>query len=135
LKWHGPAQLEFRLDPRDGKAKLIEMNTRFWGALDLAIQAGIDFPYLSCQMALHGDIKPTYDYKVGVRYRMWFPYELGWALQTRTLASVSSFLRLDRRSSYAIWPSDPAPHLIEFLYLIATFGRRAYRHSPASALQ
>jgi predicted ATP-grasp superfamily ATP-dependent carboligase len=125
LNWHGAGQLEFRLDSRDGKAKLIEMNTRFWGALDLSIQAGMDFAYLTCQMADHGDIEPTYDYEVGVRYRMWFPYELGWALQTRTLASVASFFRLDRHSRYAIWPSDPMPHLIEFLYLMATLRRRS----------
>ncbi|MDR2153719.1 MAG: ATP-grasp domain-containing protein, partial [Burkholderiaceae bacterium] len=43
--WHGVAMVEFRIAP-DGKPYLMEVNTRFWGSLQLAIDAGIDFPSL-----------------------------------------------------------------------------------------
>ena len=127
LRWHGPGQLEFRIDSRDGKLKLIEMNTRFWGAVDLAIQAGVDFPFLTCRMAVEGDIEPVCEYRVGTRYRMWFPYELAWAYQSRKLASFGEFFSIDSASHCAIWPSDPLPHLIEQLYLVTSqvFTRRS----------
>lgn len=67
LRWHGPAQVEFRLDPRDGEPKLLEVNGRYWGTLGLAIRAGVDFPRLACRMALDGDVEPVTEYGVGVR--------------------------------------------------------------------
>jgi predicted ATP-grasp superfamily ATP-dependent carboligase len=42
LNWHGVAMVEFKKDQRDGTHKLI--NAKFWGSLDLAIAAGVDFP-------------------------------------------------------------------------------------------
>jgi predicted ATP-grasp superfamily ATP-dependent carboligase len=44
--WKGVAMVEFKRDIRDGRAKLIEINGRFWGSLQLAVSAGIDFPSL-----------------------------------------------------------------------------------------
>lgn len=43
--WHGVAMVEFRVAP-DGCAYLMEVNTRFWGSLQLAIDSGVDFPHL-----------------------------------------------------------------------------------------
>ena len=36
--------VEFKHDERDGVPKLMEINGRFWGSLQLAIDAGVDFP-------------------------------------------------------------------------------------------
>lgn len=44
--WQGVAMVEFKRDSRDGKAKLMEINGRFWGSLQLAVVCGIDFPTL-----------------------------------------------------------------------------------------
>ena len=44
LKWHGVAMLEFKRDARDGVSKLLEINGRFWGSLQLAVDSGVDFP-------------------------------------------------------------------------------------------
>lgn len=45
VQWHGVAMVEFRIGS-DGTPYLMEINTRFWGSLQLAIDAGIDFPRL-----------------------------------------------------------------------------------------
>ncbi len=74
LKWHGPAQVEFKRDTRDGSMKIIDVNSRYWGTLDVSIQAGVNFPLLACRMAMEGDIEPVFDYEVGMRYRWSFPY-------------------------------------------------------------
>lgn len=54
LNWHGVAMVEFRRDSATGEFKLIEINPKFWGTLDLAIAAEIDFPHLAVQMATLG---------------------------------------------------------------------------------
>ena len=45
MRWHGPAMVEFRDDGESGPY-LMEVNGRFWGSLQLAIAAGVDFPRL-----------------------------------------------------------------------------------------
>lgn len=45
LKWHGVAMVEFRV-AKDGTGYLMEVNPRFWGSLQLAIDSGVDFPWL-----------------------------------------------------------------------------------------
>jgi len=51
LGWHGPAMLEFRQDA-SGVSWLMEMNGRFWGSLQLAVTAGVDFPALWLRVLL-----------------------------------------------------------------------------------
>ncbi len=63
LDWHGPAMVEFRHDPRDDQFKLLEVNPRFWGSLQLAVHAGVDFPYRYYQLA-NGVRKSEYGYTV-----------------------------------------------------------------------
>ncbi|BBO88535.1 ATP-grasp domain-containing protein [Desulfosarcina ovata] len=46
VKWRGVAMVEFKRDLTDGQAKLMEINGRFWGSLQLAISSGVDFPLL-----------------------------------------------------------------------------------------
>jgi len=69
LDWHGVAMVEFRMDSRDKKPKLMEVNGRFWGSLNLSISSGVDFPYLLYKMVSEGDIKSVLNYKTGVRSR------------------------------------------------------------------
>jgi len=68
LKWHGVAQVEFKIDERDGKPKLMEINPKFWGTLELSIKAGIDFPYLLYKMAIEGDVEEKFDYKLNLKF-------------------------------------------------------------------
>lgn len=70
--WHGVAMVEFKLDERNNKPVLIEVNPRFWGSVYQAIAAGVDFPYLLYEMAANGDVKPVFNYKVGVKTRFIF---------------------------------------------------------------
>lgn len=76
LNWTGVAHVEFKVDPRDGRPKLLEVNPRFWGSLQLAIESGIDFPFSLYKMAVDGDIAPVDDYKVGVKCRWIIPGDL-----------------------------------------------------------
>ncbi|MFL5941137.1 MAG: ATP-grasp domain-containing protein [Gaiellaceae bacterium] len=46
IGYYGLVELEFKLDPRDGRAKLLDVNARTWGYHTLGSCAGVDFPYL-----------------------------------------------------------------------------------------
>ena len=46
VEWEGIAMVEFKRDIKDNKAKLMEINGRFWGSLQLAVSSGVDFPVL-----------------------------------------------------------------------------------------
>ena len=76
VKWHGPCQVEVKKDERDGKYKLLEINPKLWGTLDLSIKAGINFALKSIEIAINGDTKEEYDYKVGLKYKWLFPLEI-----------------------------------------------------------
>src|SRR5262249_41899247 len=45
MAWHGPAMVEFR-EVEGEEPVLMEVNGRFWNSLQLAIEAGVDFPAL-----------------------------------------------------------------------------------------
>ena len=49
-QWHGVAMVEFRVTPA-GEPYLMEVNPRFWGSLQLAIDCGIDFPRLLFELS------------------------------------------------------------------------------------
>jgi D-aspartate ligase len=46
INYYGLVEVEYKLDPRDGKYKLLDVNARIWGFHSLGFHAGVDFPYL-----------------------------------------------------------------------------------------
>jgi predicted ATP-grasp superfamily ATP-dependent carboligase len=46
VAYDGLVELEYKKDPRDGRAKLLDVNARTWGYHSLGPAAGVDFPYL-----------------------------------------------------------------------------------------
>jgi hypothetical protein len=63
--------IEYKLDEASGTPYLMEVNGRFWGSLQLAVDAGIDFPALLAGLALGEDPEPVMSYRAGVRSRWW----------------------------------------------------------------
>lgn len=116
LQWHGVAMVEFKKDSRDGEFRLLEINPKFWGSLDLAIASGVNFPYLACCLVLYGDIKPVDSYKVGLRFSWPIPEDLRHvrAKPSSTLAVAKDMVSPSVKKD--IWISDLAPHF----YLITT---------------
>ena len=57
LKWYGVGMVEFKKDNASGDYKLMEINGRFWGSLQLAIDAGVDFPFEIASTGMWGRSK------------------------------------------------------------------------------
>jgi len=63
IGWHGVCDVEMKRDTRDGRIKLIEVNPRFWGALRLAVSAGMNFPLKAAEVAATGDTVLQTEYR------------------------------------------------------------------------
>ncbi len=68
VAWHGVAMVEFKVNDMRGPF-IMEVNTRFWGSLQLAVDAGVDFPYLLWQMYSGKPTTTISNYKTGQRLR------------------------------------------------------------------
>lgn len=65
----GVAELDFVIDERDGKPRFLEINPRFWGSVQCAVTAGVDFPFLLYEIAIGNPIGVSYDYRQGITAR------------------------------------------------------------------
>lgn len=85
LKWQGIAMVEFKVDERDNRPKLMEINGRFWGSLQLAIDAGVNFPVLLANTLENTNVSKITSYKLDVKTRwLWGDID---ALMLRMLKS------------------------------------------------
>jgi len=125
LDWFGVAMVEFKLDPRDGTPKLMEVNPRFWGSLSLAIESGVNFPYLLYRMSRGENFKPVDRYQIGKRCRWLLPGDMLHFIHNpdRMHLQPGFFNFRDKNTAYDILStSDPLPVLgriltpLTFLY-------------------
>ena len=68
LEWHGPAMVEFKDDGVNPPC-LMEVNGRFWGSLQLGIDAGIDFPLLWVNILKGEAVRASTRYEEGLTLR------------------------------------------------------------------
>ncbi|MGC2490400.1 MAG: hypothetical protein WA412_17120, partial [Candidatus Sulfotelmatobacter sp.] len=74
LRWEGVAMVEFKVNPNNGSAVLMEVNGRYWGTISLPVSAGVDFPWYHWQVA-HGE-QPEIPvaYSAGLKWRFTVGY-------------------------------------------------------------
>ena len=106
--WQGVAMVEYKIDAMTGTAYLMEVNGRFWGSLQLAVDAGVDFPRLLVDLALGREVEPVMTYRTGIRSRWW------WGDVDHLLLRM---LRSDRRLSLPPGTPGKARALLDFLKL------------------
>ena len=70
--WRGVAMVEYKIDSATQTPHLMEVNGRFWGSLQLAIDAGVDFPRILLDVAGGIQSTPRPTYQIGVRNRWWW---------------------------------------------------------------
>jgi predicted ATP-grasp superfamily ATP-dependent carboligase len=109
MKWVGVAMVEFRIDARDGVPRLMEVNPRFWGSLQLSILGGVDFPYLLYKMIMNGDVEPVLDYKENIKCRWLLPGDILWFLSApNKFKNLPEFLDTSIPDDIISW-NDPGP--------------------------
>jgi predicted ATP-grasp superfamily ATP-dependent carboligase len=131
LDWFGVAMVEFKLDPRDNTPKLMELNPRFWGSLALAIEAGVNFPYLLLRMARGENIKPVEHYQIGKKCRWLLPGDiLNFIHNPERMRLVPDFFDFwDKSTAYDILSvRDPMPVIGRFLTPLTFLYDRDMKH-------
>ena len=76
LKWCGVVELEFMLDKTNQKINFMEINPRFWGSLQMAIYAGVDFPWLTYKLFTNASVEEAWSYKTGLKCRWLLPGDI-----------------------------------------------------------
>ena len=99
LKWVGFCDFDFVTDPRDGIAKLIEINPRYPESYRATVAAGVDMTKLMYQLAMEQNPVPQLDYLEG-RYLRFLFGDIMWFLTTKenrwiVKPSFFSFFRRD----------------------------------------
>jgi predicted ATP-grasp superfamily ATP-dependent carboligase len=69
LQWEGVAMIEGKRDLETGHWCVMEINGRFWGSLQLAIDAGVDFPAILARAVLDGATAEPPAWRTGMRLR------------------------------------------------------------------
>jgi D-aspartate ligase len=107
IRYTGLVEIEYKLDPRNGRYKLLDINPRLWTWSALGARAGIDFPYLLWRMTMN---EPVTEQKArtGVRW-MRVSTDLPAAIHEmlRGRLSVAAYLRSFRAPiQFAMFASD-----------------------------
>jgi predicted ATP-grasp superfamily ATP-dependent carboligase len=140
FRWRGVAMIEYKIDEATGIPFIMEINGRFWGSLQLAIDAGVDFPSLLAARACGERVFGPREYKLGIRSRWeWGEVDYLLARLRRSNAELSlppsapGRLRAVLRSLVPWVPgdrpevfrlTDPAPFLRETAQYFRHFARR-----------
>lgn len=112
VKWHGVAMVEFKVDTATERPLLMEINGRFWGSLQLAVDAGVNFPLLLLKMAMgQCETIPENGYRVGVKSR-WL------------LGDLDQLLMRMRKSDRALNLPPGAPSKLQALRSFCRFFER-----------
>lgn len=83
LNWHGVAMVEFKKDSANNTYKLMEINPKYWGSLELSYRSGINFPYLNYLIAMDKPLPEKQQiYKENVYFRWILPDDFLWKLFT-----------------------------------------------------
>lgn len=115
LAYRGLAGVEFKFDSRDGSYRFVEINPRSSAMNELAVTAGIDFPWITYRSLNGEDVKPQAHgaFKTGVRcVNEEWDLQAYWELRNRGEMSFSQW-RDSLRGSHRIiaaW-DDPKPIL------------------------
>ena len=68
IGYRGVGSAEFKLDPRDGKLKLIELNPRYWQQNALAEKCGMNFPLTDYLELTDRNPKAVHEYRSGIKW-------------------------------------------------------------------
>ena len=117
IGYSGLSEVEFMLDPKDGKYKLLEINARPWGWHTIAIGAGVELPFLSYQDMLGEKVQKD-SYTMGIKWFHMFPDFLTAAIELVTgRMKLREYLDSFKGSKeFAVMSlKDPLPFIMELV--------------------
>jgi D-aspartate ligase len=120
LDFHGVSQVEFKLDPRTGQFKLIEINPRLWQWHGLSGASGVDITHIAYLDLIGRPPKPVRMSREGRRWAITF------------MSGGPACLQRPPYTDAVFALDDPLPALVQASRLVRT---RACRPSPSARLE
>lgn len=127
IGWRGYADVDLIQDPRDGIAKVMEINPRITGSVKIAFSAGVDFAKMIVDDLMGKKIDPV-DYKKGIGLRL-LHKDLLWLIKSpNRFKTKPSWFSFANTTDQIISVSDPLPGIcFSFEWLIKLTGRHHRR--------
>jgi predicted ATP-grasp superfamily ATP-dependent carboligase len=112
LGWHGPMMAEFKYVDND--FKLIEINPKLWGSMDLTISAGVNVPEILAGIALGRETNyvSSYDH---LKFRWVFPNQWLSLISAFSWRGFLQFFQRDAQTRTNLNFADPLPTLYQIL--------------------
>lgn len=120
IGWVGYASLDLIRDPRDGVAKILEINPRINGTAKICFRCGVDLALLLLEEAEGGEMTEFPDYPEGV-YLRYIHMDFLWFLKSKERFSAKpSFFSFKNTVDEIFSWEDLKPF---FVYSITSFGK------------
>jgi predicted ATP-grasp superfamily ATP-dependent carboligase len=128
IGYYGLVELEYKLDHRDGRPKLLDVNARTWGYHTLGPRAGVDFPALLYADQMGEALEPVRA-RPGVRWvRLATDLPTGVLEIARRRLGAGAYLRsLMQANTEAVFSlRDPLPSIAEAVLIPYLAVRRGF---------
>lgn len=112
IGWNGLAMSEFKVCPKTGRFWFIEINPRMWGSIPLAIESGVEFPYLAWLCASENPERAINYYKECKKLNNW---KARWLLGD-VFVVTNNILNLNFKSPLTIFFKEKANSIDDFFW-------------------
>lgn len=112
IGWNGLAMCEFKVCPKTGKFWFIEINPRMWGSISLAIESGVQFPYLAWLCATQG-ANQAIDYHSTCKVNL--KWKARWLLGD-IFVVLGKMFKLEFREAWDILSEEKANSIDDFFW-------------------
>lgn len=141
LRYSGVGMAEFRYDFNNDDWIFVELNSRFWGSLPLAVACGADFPNGLYEHMCNQRHEFSTEFRVNRSCRNWF-MDVQWLRKTIRANGLNIFRQLSlfgqlfselrfpftfRESNDTVTRDDPAPGINEIKYALRAIPERIAR--------
>ena len=121
IGYRGVASVEFKRDPRDGKLKLIEINCRAASGTQMAIDAGVDLPWLVYRDLVGDPLPPVSAFRAGCKFiNLSWDAQRFWESGERNPVGFArwawSVLRADSHAALSLRDPGPAFSLVKRMW-------------------
>ena len=118
IKFHGVGSAEFKLDEREGKYKLIEINPRYWQQNSLAEKCGMNFPLVHYLDSIGEKVNESNHFKKGIKWVNLY-MDLSSFLKYKSHGGLTFFKWIKSLRGEKVWSDfstdDPRPGFYEIL--------------------
>lgn len=110
IRWNGAADIDLIQDPRDGVAKIMEINPRVSGSVRIVFDSGVDIALQMLQLAFGDDVEEYKSYVCGRRLRC-SQTDLLWFIKSKNrFKSKPSWFSFRKTRDQIFYWSDPIPY-------------------------